>query len=116
MAMEVAEAAPEYLQLSLAMIRKAVANQPGVLLDQAHLADCFFNLGKAHALRAVQIEAALAKQSAWQEARNYYQQCLAIWQDWPNKAASTIYDQSRASAVRQSLAQCDTALARLAAK
>lgn len=116
-AMGEAEESLDYFRMSLPLIQKSIAEQPVYLPAQVNLANCYSGFGKYHAMQAAQPDLPITKQiSAWQEARNWYQKSLAVWQDWPKKAVSTFFDQSRAEAAAKSLAKCDAALAGLAVK
>jgi tetratricopeptide (TPR) repeat protein len=108
-------AALEYLKLALPAVQKAVAAEPFELMNHAELADCYARLGKHFAQQAAQPGLSVAAQlAAWREAQSWYQKSLAVWREWPRRAASTVFNLSRAAAVTQALAQCDAALAQLA--
>ncbi|HMV87472.1 MAG TPA: serine/threonine-protein kinase [Blastocatellia bacterium] len=115
--MNEAEEALEYFRQSLPLIQKALSAPDADLLEQVYLADCYAGFGKYHALSAARADAPVAKQiSAWQEARNWYQKSLAVWQDWPKKAPSSVFNQRRAAVAAQALADCEAALTGLAAR
>lgn len=106
--MNEAEEALEYFRQSLPLIRKALSDPAADLLEQVYLADCYSGFGKYYALPAAHADAPVAGRiSAWQEARDWYQKSLAVWRDWPKKAPSTVFNQSRAAAVARALAELE---------
>lgn len=105
------------LQQSLQTLRTYIAATPQFVAYRRELSNCYDALGNYHAKLALRSEASVEQQlGAWKEARNWYQQNLAILQEHlkhiPNDSQSARY----VLQASKNIAQCDTALAGLAAK
>lgn len=107
-------AALDYLNLTLPLVKKSVADEPYELQNYADLAECYALLGWHYRNLGAQTDLSVGQRAeAWRTARTWYQQSLAVWRAWPQRAASTVFNLSHAEAMVKALAQCDSALAQL---
>lgn len=107
----------EYNRQALTLAETSVAAHPADLYALWRLADCYERLGQYHAAHAAQTKRSLATRiESWREARAWYQKSLNVWDDWPKRAVSSVYNTTRRDRAARALAHCEAALARLGAK
>src|SRR5262249_33425878 len=79
------------------------------------LADNYSALGRYHTTLATRLRTPSERIDHWQEARNWLNKSLSMWDDWGAHGASSVFNTSRREQVARALAQCDAALAKLSA-
>jgi len=101
----------EQYRQALTLAETPSVEQSADLYVRWRLADSFAGLSHYYATRAKAASAA-ERHALWQEARQYAQQSLALWEGWAQHAASSNFDRHRREQAIQTLATCDAALAK----
>lgn len=85
--------AEEYYRQALETGEKFIATYPLDMYGQWHLANLYFDLGKLN-----------KQKKNFQEALQWFHKSYGIWEDWPRRATSTVFDQSRKKEVARAIA------------
>jgi tetratricopeptide (TPR) repeat protein len=111
------ESALKQYQQILVKAQQSTAARPSDMNAQWQLADSYSNFGNYYATIATQRKNAVpARVEAWQQARESYQRSLDIWNDWPKRAVSSIFNTTKRKKAVRDVALCDRALAGLQQK
>lgn len=105
------------LQQSLQTLRTYIAATPQFSAYRRELSNCYDALGRYHTKLAERPGTPVDQQiAAWNEARRWYQQNLAILQEHLKHAPNDSQGAKYASQASRNIAQCESALASLNAK
>jgi len=106
-----------HLQQALQTLRAYIATNPKFANYRRELSNCYDALGHYYTKLAAQSGAPIEQQlSGWREARQWYQQNLAILQEHLKQSPNDSQSHRFAQQASKNVAQCDAALAVLAAK
>lgn len=98
------------LQEALKFAEAEKAAKPDDVRALWRLADCYKRFGKHQEGLATQAKLPNERRAAYQQARDWYQKSLQLWNDWPRFAASSVFNTSRRETLAQWMARCDAQL------
>jgi tetratricopeptide (TPR) repeat protein len=107
--------AEEHYRQALAFAESAMASNSTVYA-MWRLADAYSGLGQYHAALAADKRASNEERLArWRESREWREKSLKVWDSWPERGVSSVFNQTRRERAARALAECDAALAKLTA-
>jgi hypothetical protein len=107
-------AAMEHSRQALALAEQEALACSTSLYARWRLADSYSSLGKLYeALAAAPKTAPEQSRSHRSEACAWRQKALEVWDSWTQHGVSSVFNTTKREQAARSLAQCETALARL---
>ncbi|MBS1790609.1 MAG: serine/threonine protein kinase [Acidobacteria bacterium] len=88
------------------------ASKPEDVRALWRLADCYKRFGQYQEALARQTQLPDERRAAWQQAFNWYQKSLQLWNDWPRFAVPSVFSTTRRESVAQSVTRCFAQLKR----
>jgi tetratricopeptide (TPR) repeat protein len=108
--------AKENYEKAAAMAESLVAATPSDLRLRYKLADTYSSLGHYHATLAARLRTPSSERAAhWQEARDWLQKSLAVWDGWSAHGVSSAFNTTKREQVTRAVAQCEANLIKLSA-
>ncbi|MGE0129913.1 MAG: protein kinase [Blastocatellales bacterium] len=104
----------EHYQRARAIAEPAANAHPADLYLRWRLADAYSGLGRFHATLAAHPRTPSAQRGArWQEARDWLNKSLAVWDGWGAHAVSSVFNTTRRDQAARALANYETQIAKL---
>jgi eukaryotic-like serine/threonine-protein kinase len=97
-------------QRILAMTQKWADARPSDLYARWQLADSYSNFGDYHSVLAVQASPENESIENWEQARNWYQKSLNVWNNWPKSTSAALFCANNRQRIVQAMARCDSQL------
>jgi serine/threonine protein kinase len=108
--------AKENYEKAAAMAESLVAATPSDLRLRYKLADTYSSLGHYHATLAARLRTPSSERAVhWQEARDWLQKSLAVWDGWSAHGVSSAFNTTKREQVARAVAQCEENLTKLSA-
>jgi serine/threonine protein kinase/predicted negative regulator of RcsB-dependent stress response len=108
--------AKENYEKAAAMAESLVAATPSDLRLRYKLADTYSSLGHYHATLAARLRTPSSERAVhWQEARDWLQKSLAVWDGWSAHGVSSAFNTTKREQVARAVAQCEANLTKLSA-